>query len=143
MMIPSRFWFAVIMCIFAHVIDDYFLQSACLCDLKQKSWWEKKLLRATETERRMYRHDYIAALLCHAMSWSAAIMLPLVIMERIDNGTTAYGFYCVEFVLNTFSHAVTDHAKANMRIINLITDQTMHMAQIFLTAMLWYAVTSR
>lgn len=143
MMISSRFWFAMIMCIFAHVIDDYFLQSACLCDLKQKSWWEKKLLRATEMEKQMYRHDYLAALLCHAMSWSAAIMLPLVIMERMDNGTTAYGFYCVAFVLNTLSHASTDNAKANWKIINLIEDQCTHLAQIFLTALFWYSVTSR
>lgn len=34
---------------------------------------------------------------------------------------------------NTAVHAVVDHAKANLGVLNLVEDQTIHMVQIVLT----------
>ena len=51
--------------IFLHIIDDYCLQAPCLCDLKQKSFWEKN------APQKLYKNDYLCALLMHSLSWLA------------------------------------------------------------------------
>ena len=65
--------------IFLHIIDDYVLQAPCLCDLKQKSFWEKN---APEEQ---YKKDYIVALIMHAISWSFMIMLPIAPNVRLGS----------------------------------------------------------
>ena len=64
-------YFILAAMIFLHIIDDYCLQAPCLCDLKQKSFWEKN------APQKLYRNDYLCALLMHDLSWSFMIMLPI------------------------------------------------------------------
>ena len=106
--------------IFLHIVDDYVLQAPCLCDLKQKSFWEK---HAPEEQ---YKKDYIVALIMHALSWSFMIMLPIAVIMNFNIG---FG-YIYFFLLNTVVHAFVDNMKANKKTINLWIDQTCHMIQI-------------
>jgi hypothetical protein len=112
--------FIVCTMLFMHVLDDYVLQAPCLCNLKQKSFWEKN---APEEQ---YKKDYIVALIMHALSWSFMIMLPCAIALDFNVG---FGF-AYWFVFNTAFHAITDHLKANVKVINLWIDQSCHMVQI-------------
>ena len=115
--------------IFAHIIDDYYLQGI-LASMKQKGWWEKN---APEEK---YKYDYIPALICHAFSWSVMILLPILF---------ATGFHlwwlAIVAVCNTIIHAFVDDLKANKKKINLIQDQTIHIAQIIITWILWVLIT--
>ena len=45
-------YFILAAMIFLHIIDDYVLQAPCLCDLKQKSFWEKN------APAKLYENDY-------------------------------------------------------------------------------------
>ena len=113
--------------IFLHIIDDYVLQAPCLCDLKQKSFWEKNAPQA------MYKNDYIVALIMHAFSWSFMIMLPIAIELRF-NVDINFG---IMLVANTMFHAAIDDLKANKYRINLIADQSYHVFQIISTFILF------
>ena len=116
----------IILCmIFCHIVDDYYLQGL-LANLKQKSWWEK------QAPDKMYKHDYLMALLMHSMSWAFMIMLPLLVYFRFDPPK----LFLILWLANTAIHFVVDDLKANKRKINLIQDQTVHMVQIFTTAAL-------
>ena len=119
------------LCVFCHVFDDYFLQG-CLANLKQKSWWDKQLEHETEVDKTYYSHDYIMALVCHAMSWSVSIMVPLIYTQPHKQL-----FYVVAFVINTALHAWVDDLKANRRILNLVQDQYIHFLQIIITVLSW------
>ena len=93
--------------------------------MKQKKWWEEN------ASDKMYRHDYIVALIAHAFSWSFMItILTLLISDK-------YFVMCIFIVTNTILHAYVDNAKANWRCINLIVDQLCHLIQIF---GLWAAI---
>ena len=48
--------------IFCHVLDDYVLQSPCLCNLKQKKWWQ------VNAPSDKYKYDYFIGLLMHSIS---------------------------------------------------------------------------
>lgn len=111
----------LVACLFAHVFDDYFLQG-CLANLKQKSWWEKN------APHELYKHDYIAGLLCHAFSWACMITLPLIIYSQGN-----LGWFWFSLPINWCIHAYIDHSKANLKKINLIQDQLLHVIQIMLT----------
>lgn len=50
--------------------------------------------------------------------------------------------FIVVFTANWLIHTVTDNAKANIMKINLIQDQWIHIAQIFVTWVI-YVVMSR
>lgn len=118
--------FVLILCmIFCHIVDDYYLQGI-LASMKQRSWWEK------QAPDEMYKHDYLVALLMHAMSWSFMVMLPLLIYFKFEPSA----LFLVLWVANTVIHAVIDNLKANKRKINLIQDQTLHVVQIIVTAIL-------
>ena len=119
------------LCVFCHVFDDYFLQG-CLANLKQKSWWDKQLEHETEVVKTYYSHDYIMALVCHAMSWSVSIMVPLIYTQPYK-----HLFYVVAFVINTVLHALVDDLKANRKILNLVQDQYIHFLQIIITVLSW------
>lgn len=117
-------WFVLLAMLFCHIVDDYYLQAiGPLASMKQKRWWKEN------HPHDLYKHDYIAALIAHGVSWAFMIMLPVV---------TYYGghppvAYYVLFVTNTAIHALVDHLKANVFVINLLIDQTAHVVQILLT----------
>ena len=114
--------------LFAHIVDDYYLQQGILAKLKQKSWWQEN------EPNKMYRYDYIVALAIHAFSWSVMISLPIFIADNFEPTWLVYLF----LVYNAVIHAVIDNAKANLRKINLITDQCLHFAQILMTWVFWF-----
>ena len=120
--------FIFLLMIFCHIVDDYYLQG-WLASAKQKKYWEEN------APDKMYKHDYIWALIMHSFSWTFMVMLPVAY---------AMGFnidllFMVVFVCNILLHAITDNAKANDMTINLIHDQIMHLVQIVLT-FVWLVV---
>lgn len=119
--------FVILWMIFFHIVDDYYLQG-WLASAKQKSWWEKN------APERLYEHDYIWALIMHSFSWAFMVMLPIAYAQNFNIG---FKFFIL-FVINITIHAITDHAKANWKLINLWQDQFVHMLQIFLTSLLLY-----
>lgn len=112
--------FILFVMIFAHIVDDYYLQGI-LANLKQKSWWENQ-----KNYKPMYKYDYIVALIMHAFSWSFMISLPILYL-----GFTKW--IVVTIILNTIIHGIVDDLKANKHKINLIVDQSIHIAQVVIT----------
>ena len=115
--------FIVLAMIYMHILDDYVLQGL-LANLKQRSWWKQNY------PAKMYRYDYIVALLMHSMSWSFMTLLPVAAYRGFNVGTD----FLSVFLINALGHAGMDHAKANLGLVNLITDQTFHLLQILVTA---------
>ncbi len=111
--------FVLILMIFCHIVDDYYLQG-WLASAKQKQWWKDN------APDKLYRFDYIWALLMHSFSWAFMTMLPCAFALNFNIGL-GFVFF---LVLNTALHAVIDDCKANKRIINLWIDQICHMVQI-------------
>lgn len=120
-------WFILAAMIFLHIIDDYVLQAPCLCDLKQKSFWEKN------APQKMYKNDYLCALLMHSLSWSFMIMLPIAIALKFN---VDINFFLM-FIINAVFHAGIDDLKANKFRINLWQDQLTHIGQIVVTLVLY------
>ena len=114
--------FVLLSMIFCHIVDDYYLQGI-LASMKQKSWWEKN------APEKLYKNDYIMALIMHSLSWSFMIMLPLAIYNSFN---VSWSFTIV-FIINALIHGIVDNLKANVKKINLIQDQTIHIMQIILT----------
>lgn len=117
-------WIAVALLVammFCHIVDDYYLQG-WLASAKQKSWWEKN------APDKLYKHDYIVALICHAFSWTVMITLPLIIYTQGN-----LGWVWLTVPVNWTIHALVDNWKANIKKINLIVDQSIHLGQIILT----------
>ena len=112
--------FILFVMIFAHIVDDYYLQGI-LASLKQKTWWENQ-----KSYKPMYKYDYIVALIMHAFSWSFMISLPILYL-----GFTKW--IAVAIILNTIIHGIVDDLKANKGKINLIMDQSIHIVQIVIT----------
>lgn len=115
--------FIVLLMIFMHIVDDYYLQG-WLASAKQKKYWEEN------APEKLYAKDYIWALIMHSFSWAFMIMLPIAFVKGFDIGIV----FLIVFVSNLILHAVVDDAKANKRKINLWTDQIIHLCQIILTA---------
>jgi hypothetical protein len=120
--------FIICAMLFMHVLDDYVLQAPCLCDLKQKSFWEKN------APQPLYKNDYIVALLMHALSWSFMIMLPIAVKLNFNVDIN----FAAMLAINTMFHALIDDLKANKYRINLIVDQSYHMFQIAITFVFFY-----
>lgn len=118
--------FIVLLMIFFHIVDDYYLQR-WLASAKQKKYWKEN---APEP---MYKYDYIWALLMHSYSWTFMIMLPIAFFMNFN--VTPLFLIC--FIVNIVIHAVTDNLKANNLKINLWEDQLIHMLQITGTAMIF------
>lgn len=114
--------FVLILMIFCHIVDDYYLQG-WLASAKQKQWWKDN------APDKLYRFDYIWALLMHSFSWSFMIMLPIVISQGFDVSWV----FGLMLVINTAVHAFVDNLKANVKVINLWVDQSIHMLQIIYT----------
>ena len=115
--------FIILAMIFCHIVDDYYLQG-WLASAKQKKWWEEN------APQKLYNHDYIMALIMHSMSWSFMIMLPIAISMSFNVSI----LFVTIFILNAVIHALVDNLKANKLQISLITDQLIHLVQIFVTA---------
>ena len=115
--------FIILAMIFCHIVDDYYLQG-WLASAKQKKWWEEN------APQKLYNHDYIMALIMHSMSWSFMIMLPIAISMSFNISI----LFVIVFILNAVIHALVDNLKANKLQISLITDQLIHLSQIFVTA---------
>lgn len=112
----------LLLMIFAHIVDDYYLQGI-LASMKQKKWWTNQ-----EEYKSLYSNDYKMALLMHSMSWSIMTLLPSMFLIGI-NSYLVLG--C--FIINTAIHYYIDDLKANRGKINLIVDQTVHLMQVFIT----------
>lgn len=117
-------WLVLLIMVFCHIVDDYYLQATgALAQMKQRSWWEK------EYPDRKYRHDYIIALAVHSFSWAFMVLFPTVIYMNWNPPE----LFLLLFFVNALVHGIVDHMKANLLIINLIVDQTIHMVQIVVT----------
>ena len=108
--------------VFCHIVDDYYLQG-WLASAKQKSWCEQN------APEKLYKYDYIAALLMHSFSWTFMVMLIPTVYVILFGGT----WYPLLFVGNVLVHMIVDDLKANKKRINLIQDQSIHMLQIIWT----------
>ena len=122
--------FSLLAMIFLHIVDDYYLQGV-LAKMKQKQWWKDN------APDKMYKNDWLPALIAHAFSWTFMIMLPAVAAILIlGAGIEHLIMYCALFATNWFLHAYIDHYKANKKTVNLIADQSLHLFQIVSTWLL-------
>lgn len=115
--------------VFCHIVDDYYLQG-WLASAKQREWWEKN------APQKLYRNDYIMALLMHSFSWSFMTMLPIVGFTVLS-GLSLSVAYAIPYFVNMAIHAIVDDLKANKKRINLIQDQCVHLLQILITWGVW------
>ena len=114
--------------IFLHIVDDYYLQG-WLASAKQKSWWQQN------APDELYKYDYIMALFMHSFSWAFMIMIvPSVyaLITTANVGTVSLAIALV-FLTNMSIHMAVDNAKANLKKINLVQDQLLHLVQIAAT----------
>ena len=118
--------FILILMIFCHIADDYYLQG-WLASAKQKQWWKDN------APDKLYRFDYIWALIMHSFSWSFMIMLPIAIALKLN---VDINFFLM-FIINAVFHAGIDDLKANKFRINLWQDQLTHIGQIVVTFVLY------
>jgi hypothetical protein len=114
--------------IFLHIVDDYYLQG-WLASAKQKSWWQQN------APDELYKYDYIMALFMHGFSWAFMIMIvptvyALITTTNIGNASLAIALV---FLANLCIHMTVDNAKANLKKINLVQDQLLHLVQIAAT----------
>nr|DAZ66752.1 MAG TPA: Protein of unknown function (DUF3307) [Caudoviricetes sp.] len=116
----------LLLMIFLHIVDDYYLQGI-LANMKQKQWWQDNAPAS------LYRYDYIVALMMHSMSWAFMIMLPIAMRMSFDVNELFVGVW----IVNAIIHGVVDDLKANKHKINLIQDQSTHIIQIVLTAIIF------
>lgn len=117
--------FIILLMIFCHIVDDYYLQG-WLASAKQKKYWEEN------APAKLYRFDYIWALIMHSFSWAFMIMLPIALTMSFQINV----LFIVVFVANMIVHAITDNEKANRFTINLWIDQIVHLSQIAMTAII-------
>ena len=112
--------------VFCHIADDYYLQGI-LSKMKQKAWWRKN------APGRLYEHDYLMALAEHAFSWSFVMSFPLMAVAVITGNEPMVQHVLISYFVNTLFHGIVDDLKANVYLINLVTDQTIHFIQVFIT----------
>lgn len=116
--------------IFFHIVDDFYLQGP-LANMKQKSWWEKNY------PNKLYKYDYIVALIIHGFSWSFMIHVPAMYYFMINNINYIPGVIFVHLVGNGLIHSCIDNAKANEHVFNLCIDQALHMIQIIILCLIY------
>ena len=115
--------------IFAHIIDDFVLQGV-LANMKQKKFWKEK------APDELYKHDYVASLFIHGLSWAITTHLPLIFLY----GASIASFVFFSILIHAVLHAVIDDLKANQHKINLIQDQVLHLIQLIITSSVVYAI---
>ena len=113
--------FVLIAMIFLHIVDDYYLQGI-LAKLKCRSFWDEN------APDKMYKYDYIAALIIHSISWSFMVMVIPISLKLIEHKNLSICLMC--FLINAVIHCIIDNAKANKHAINLIQDQAVHVLQV-------------
>lgn len=116
--------FVILLMIFCHIVDDYYLQG-WLVSAKQKQYWQEN------APQDLYKRDYIWALIMHSFSWTFMIMLPIAYI----NSFVVNSSFLIMFATNVVIHAMVDNLKANEKKINLWEDQLTHILQITLTAL--------
>ena len=114
--------FTLLLMIFCHIVDDYYLQG-WLASAKQKKYWQEN------APEKLYKYDYKWALIMHSFSWAFMIMLPIAYSLSFNINIA----FLIAFVVNVTIHAITDDLKANKRKINLWEDQIIHLIQIGIT----------
>lgn len=117
--------FIFMLMIFCHIVDDYYLQG-WLASAKQKKYWQDNV------PDKLYKFDYIWALLIHSFSWTFMVMLPIAYTMCFSVSS----MFVIVFMVNILIHAIVDDLKANRKKINLIQDQIIHLMQICFTFML-------
>lgn len=95
--------------------------------MKQKGWWKEN------APDKLYKHDYIIALIIHALSWAVMITLPILFASAWN----PHWAVCLLLGVNLAIHAIVDDLKANKHKINLIADQSIHFVQIIVTWCIW------
>lgn len=115
--------FIILLMIFCHIIDDYYLQGI-LASMKQKSWWREN------APQDLYKHDYIAALIMHGFSWAMMTMLPALVYLFVTGAAINMTLINILMLLHALCHALIDHLKANVRALNLVQDQCLHIAMV-------------
>jgi len=118
--------FIILLMVFLHIFDDYHLQGI-LAEMKQRDWWQKQY------PERIYKYDYVMALTMHSLSWSFMIMLPIAFADEFDVGIK----FVFVFIVNAILHGFIDNLKANERKISLVVDQSIHLLQIAVTAIVF------
>lgn len=116
--------FVILLMIFCHIVDDYYLQG-WLASAKQKQYWQEN------APQDLYKRDYIWALIMHSCSWAFMIMLPIAYINSFAVDVA----FVIIFAMNVTIHAMIDDLKANKKKINLWEDQLIHILQIGLTAL--------
>lgn len=83
----------------------------------------------------MYKYDWVISLIAHSFRWTFMILLPPTVYAYVIgiDFNSYLGIYMIVFILNCVFHALVDHIKANMYLINLVQDQMRHIFQIILT----------
>ena len=122
--VPDMQYLILLCMVFLHIVDDYYLQGI-LASMKQRSWWKENY------PEDLYCYDYIVALLMHGFSWTFLTMFPvmaLVIYQGCVPGIVAC--FIMIFILNWALHCGVDHMKANLKWINLVLDQFIHLIQV-------------
>ena len=117
--------------LFCHIVDDYYLQGF-LASAKQKSWWEKN------SPDKLYKYDYIMALIEHAFSWTFMIHIPLLVLIFLGHLRYNTTVFFIVFIVNLIIHGITDNLKANCHKISLRTDQMIHILQVYITWSIYF-----
>lgn len=123
--------FVVLLMIFCHIVDDYYLQG-WLASAKQKKYWKEN------APEKLYKFDYVWALIMHSFSWSFMVMLPIAFVNNFEISI----WFLIAFFINLAIHAFTDNLKANKLKINLWIDQIIHLCQIIITAVIFLDILS-
>lgn len=120
--------FIFITMIFLHIYDDFRAQGI-LAQFKQKKWWEENC------PGEMYKYDWVISLIAHSFRWTFMILLPPTVYAYVIgiDFNSYLEIYMIVFILNCVFHALVDHIKANMYLINLVQDQMRYIFQIILT----------
>lgn len=121
--------FVVLAMVFMHIFDDYTLQGL-LAKFKQKKWWEENV---GADELKLYKNDWVIALLEHAFSWTFSTMLPVFVYRLVYGKEILNNWALAIFIANILIHALVDDLKANRKKINLMQDQFIHIFQILIT----------
>lgn len=108
--------------VFLHIIADFNLRGF-LANAKQISWWKENY------PDKMYEYDWIISMIIHSFMWTFMVLLPLMFIADFKIN----GEFVIVFISNMILHGMCDHAKANLKKINLTQDQVFHLVQIIIT----------
>ena len=111
-------------------LDNDFRKQGILASMKQKSWWEQQ-----DGYNDTYEFDYIAALWTHAIWWGIELHIPVIAYIWYKSKLTPTRIVLLVFVMvvQIATHKIIDDAKANLKLINLVIDQSLHVFQIFVS----------